>query len=188
VLGRVPDAIVVDLPMPEPPWRAQMDRLFHGRVRFGVPRLVIHLSHEVLAQPCISADPAAFEQRCQASERLLSAGADAGLTGRVRELLRGRESNYPMLTQTARYFSLLARTLIRLLKDEGNAFRQLLGAARQERVHWYLSQTRLAVDEIAARLGYQDASKFSRTYRRWFSIAPSQARAAAAAARTQLRP
>jgi AraC-like DNA-binding protein len=188
VLGRVPDSIAVDLPMAEPPWRAQFDRLFHGRVRFGVPRLVVHLNHQLLAQPCISADPAAFEQACQACERLLSSDAEAGLTGRVRELLRGREGSYPTLAQTARHFSLSARTLIRRLKDEGSAFQQLLDAARQERANWYLSHTRLAVDEIAARLGYQDTSNFSRTYRRWFGIAPSQARAAAAGARAQDRP
>jgi AraC-like DNA-binding protein len=177
VLGRVPDSLAVDLPVPEPPWRAQIDRLLKGSVRFGGPRLVVHLSHELLAQPCISADPAAFEQACQACERLLSASAEVDLRQRVQQLLLGREGSYPTLAQTAGYFSLSPRTLIRRLKDEGTAFQQLLDAVRKERAAWYLAHTPLGVEEIAARLGYADTSNFSRTYRRWFGRTPSQARA-----------
>ncbi len=179
VLGRVPDSLTVDLPIAKPPWHAQLERLFHGRVRFGGPRLVVHLGRGLLAQPCISADPAAFEQACQACERLLSASAEVGLRQRVQQLLLGREGSYPTLAQTAGYFSLSSRTLIRRLEDEGTAFQKLLDAVRQERAAWYLAHTRLSVDEIAARLGYADTSNFSRTYRRWFGCSPSQARGSA---------
>jgi AraC-like DNA-binding protein len=176
VLGRLPDTLTVDLPFPEPAWRAQLDRLHTGRVRFDRPRLVVHVDHALLAQPCMSADPGAFEQACQACERLLAASAEAGLVPRVRELLLGREGSYPTLAQTARYFNLSPRTLIRRLKAEGSAYQQLLDAARQQRAQWYLSHTPLTIEEIAARLGYADTSNFSRTYRRWFGVTPSQAR------------
>ena len=179
MLGRLPETLAADLPLPELPWRTPIERLFQGRLRFGAPRLVLHVSHELLAQPCMSAEPAAFEQACQACERLLAAPVDAGLRQRVRELLLGREGSYPTLAQTARYFSLSPRTLIRRLKDEGSAYQLLLDAVRQERAAWYLSHTRLSVEEIAARLGYVDTSNFSRTYRRWFGVTPSQVRAAA---------
>jgi AraC-like DNA-binding protein len=176
VLGRVPDTLAVDLPFAEPAWRAQLDRLLPGRVRFDRPRLVVYVDHELLAQPCMSADASAFEQACQACERLLAASAAAGLVPRVRELLLGREGSYPTLAQTAGYLSLSPRTLIRRLKDEGSAYQQLLDAARQQRAQWYLSHTPLTIEEIAARLGYADTSNFSRTYRRWFGVTPSQAR------------
>ena len=179
VLGRVPDALAVDLPLPEAPWRPHIERLLPGGLRFGAARLVVHVGHELLAQPCMSAEPAAFEQACQACERLLAAPADAGLRQRVRELLLGREGSYPTLAQTARYFSMSPRTMIRRLKDEGSAYQQLLDGVRQERATWYLAHTRLSVEEIAARLGYVDTSNFSRTYRRWFGRTPSQARGAA---------
>jgi AraC-like DNA-binding protein len=176
VLGRVPEGLAVDLPLPEPVFRPQIERRFSGRMRFGSERLVVHVSHELLAQPCISADPGAFEQACQSCEQLLAAGTAGGLRQRVQQLLLGREGNYPTLAQTARYFSLSPRTLIRRLKDEGSAYQQLLDGVRKERAAWYLAHTRLGVEEIAARVGYVDTSNFSRTYRRWFGRSPSQAR------------
>ena len=179
VLGHTPDMLGVDLPIAQPPWHTQIDRIFRGRIRFGGPRLVFYLSHAVLAQHCMSADPTAFEQASQSCERLLSAGADVTMQQRVRELLLGREGAYPTLAQSASYFSMSSRTLIRKLKDEGSAFQQLLDAARKERASWYLSHTRLGVEEIAARLGYQDTSNFSRTFRRWFGVTPSELRGGA---------
>jgi AraC-like DNA-binding protein len=179
VLGQMPDMLGVDLPMARPAWYAQIERLFRGRIRFGGPRLAFYLSHELLARPCMSADPAAFEQASQACERLLSASADVTLRQRVRELLLGREGDYPTLAQSASYFSMSPRTLIRRLKDEGSAFQELLDAVRKERAGWYLTHTRLGVDEIAARLGYRDTSNFSRTFRRWFGVTPSAVRGGA---------
>ena len=66
--------------------------------------------------------------------------------------------------------------MIRHLADDGTSYQQLLDAARKQRALWLLQNTHAAVEEIAARLGYQDTSNFSRTVRRWFGATPGELR------------
>jgi AraC-like DNA-binding protein len=46
----------------------------------------------------------------------------------------------------------------------------------------HLAEGRLTVDEIAARLGFEDASTFYRAFRKWTGVAPGAWRASAGAA------
>ena len=95
---------------------------------------------------------------------------------RVREFLTAREGQYPNLADAADFFSISSSTLIRKLKKEQTSFQELLDEIRQERAAWYLTNTNLPVEEIAARLGFLDTSNFSRTFRRWHGVTPTALR------------
>lgn len=180
VLGRVPDSIAADLPFSEPPWRERLERLLHGPLRFDAPRLALHLPAELLAAPCMTADAAAFDRaRRECEATLAAAAAGASFVQRVRERLLGEDAAYPTLAAVASEFALSPRTLIRRLKDEGTRYQALLDQVRQQRALWYLQHTGESVDAIAALLGYADTSNFSRTFRRWFGVAPGEVRAGA---------
>ena len=62
--------------------------------------------------------------------------------------------------------------LIRHLREEGVNYQQLLDRVREELACWLLLHTPLSVEAIAERLGYQDTSNFSRTFKRWLGITP----------------
>ena len=79
---------------------------------------------------------------------------------------------YPSLDDVASRLAMSRRTLIRKLKTEGTSYQELLDGVRQELAAWYLLETTIAVEQIAERLGYQDTSNFSRTFRRWFGMTP----------------
>jgi AraC-like DNA-binding protein len=80
------------------------------------------------------------------------------------------------LRDAAGFFNVSSRTLMRRFMDEGTSFQELLDAARKERARDCLSHTHIAVEETAARLGYIDTTNFSRSFRRWFGVAPSETR------------
>ena len=133
-------------------------------------------------RPGLTADAQAHAQACQACEQhaaALLAAIEASCAERVRELLRGpasQEGRYPTLDEAARHFDITARTLIRRLQREGTRFQALLDESRKQRAWWYLLHTRHPVEEIAARLGYQDTRNFSRSFRRWHGSTPSAVR------------
>jgi AraC-like DNA-binding protein len=68
------------------------------------------------------------------------------------------------------------RTLSRKLKQDGVTYQELLDDARKEAAEWCLLRTRMPIEAIAERLGYVDASNFSRTFRRWFRKPPGKFR------------
>jgi len=57
----------------------------------------------------------------------------------------------------------------------------LLDEVRQERASWLLANTDTTVEDIAYALGYEDASNFSRTFKRWCGQTPKEYRLAHAA-------
>lgn len=181
VVGSVPASIAVDLPFAEPAWRDRIARLMSGPLRFGAPRLALHFDAALLGAPCMTADATAFDRArrdCEAA--LASFATSTRMAQRVRERLLGAEEEAPpSLAALAAEFALSPRTLIRRLKDEGTRFQALRDEVRQQRALWHLQHTRDSVEAIAARLGYEDTSNFSRTFRRWFGVTPSEVRAGA---------
>jgi AraC-like DNA-binding protein len=76
----------------------------------------------------------------------------------------------------AQELNMSPRTLHRKLRQEGTTYQMLLDDALKELAAWYLLRTREPIEAIAERLGYADASSFSRTFRRWFEMAPGKFR------------
>lgn len=182
VVGTAVNEVRVELPLSEAVFRGPIGRLFGGTVRYGAARLVFRLDEALLARPGLTADAQAHAQAIEACEQQAAAqlaADEASCAARVRELLRGpasQEGRYPTLDEVARHFDITARTLIRRLQREGTRYQALLDESRKQRAWWYLLHTRHPVEEIAARLGYQDTRNFSRSFRRWHGSTPSAVR------------
>jgi AraC-like DNA-binding protein len=71
------------------------------------------------------------------------------------------------------------RTLQRRLASEGTTFEALLDLVRRERAEHYLTNTDLPIGEVAATLGYSQASCLNRSVKRWFGSSPRQLRRSA---------
>jgi AraC-like DNA-binding protein len=79
----------------------------------------------------------------------------------------------------ASLFSIHRRTLNRRLHEDGLSFKDLVEEQRYEIARQTLLDTDLQVGDVAALLGYADASAFTRAFRRWSGAAPAEWRAAA---------
>jgi AraC-like DNA-binding protein len=128
-------------------------------------------------------------------------GADAELHGLVARAIREAEAQGPMsfgeqvqgmlhqlllsgmasAEAVARLFAIHERTLRRRLEEEGLNLRQLVNQTRFELAQQLLQNTGLPVSEIASALQYADANAFSRAFRAWSELSPSQWRSTAAA-------
>lgn len=172
--------ITIEWPFPEPPWAHEYQRLA-ARNSFGHERLRGRLSSDVLQRGSLAADADALrvaERECERQLKMQLAGGT--LAQRVQQRLATCRGNYPALDEIAAEEHVSARTLIRHLHDEGTTYQQLLDSVREELACWLLLQTPLSVEAIAERLGYDDTSNFSRTFRRWLGVTPREFRAARA--------
>ena len=77
---------------------------------------------------------------------------------------------------------------MRKLKLEGSSYQSLLDAKRKEQAIWHLQHSKDSIEIIAERLGYQDSSNFSRTFRREYGCTPSEVRATALAGTGDIPP
>lgn len=93
----------------------------------------------------------------------------------------GRETGIEPL---ARRLAMSGRTLQRRLAAEGVSYQELLDEARKEAAGRHLSESALAIGEVAYLVGYSEPAPFHRAFRRWYGMTPEAFRQA----RRQARP
>ena len=154
-------------PADESPYR----RLFRCPVRFDAELNALRFPAAWLDQPVAGADPAAL----RALERQASALSQPDLIEKLRRSLR------VLLLQrvvsgdaVAEMLAMHRRTLNRRLEALGTTFREVLEEVRFEAACQLLSATHLALDDIAAALGYAGVSPFTRAFRRLSGTSPGQ--------------
>ena len=177
LLGAKAAQLSVRLPMPEPVWSPLCKAFFPGPVAFGAKTLQLVLPRACLDLPSPTADGLAYEsalRQCEAEAMALR----EGLSARVSLLLDCRRGGYPTLTEMAATLGLSARSFSRILQTESSSYQALLDKARQACANRLLASSSLSIDEIAAELGYTDASNFIRAFRRWAGCSPHQYRLA----------
>ncbi|MCL1140223.1 AraC family transcriptional regulator [Shewanella pneumatophori] len=82
----------------------------------------------------------------------------------------------PTAQSIAKMYNVSERSLSRYLLQEGTSFRSLLKLKRQELACHYLLNTHIAVNELANILGYSSLSNFTRSFKGWLGVSPSQFR------------
>ena len=76
------------------------------------------------------------------------------------------------IRSTAEAAGLSLRTLQRQLAQHGTSYRSLVNAAKLRLAHQRLTDSAMRITDIAADLGYTDASNFARAFQRQTGLAP----------------
>jgi len=153
---------------PEPPYVRAWP--LAGRLRFDQPVHRMVFASSILDLPLTTADAVATELARQQCERELQAIAD-GVAGRIRTRLLDRPA--ASLDDIAKDLHLSTRTLKRRLAGEGTTFSAIRDDLRRQRALLMLDDRRLAVGEIATRLGYTELPNFTRAFRKWTGMTPA---------------
>ena len=66
------------------------------------------------------------------------------------------------------------RSLQRKLQAENSSFQEQLDKVRSELAISYLQEPLFSLTDIAELLGFAESSVFTRSFKRWFGITPSQ--------------
>lgn len=148
-------------------------------VEYGATDDALVIPSAMLSAPIrFSDDQLAESSRAQCEDALKQLTGDAGFDCRVRRVI---ETSYPFPPKLARVAATLyvsERTLKRRLQEENASFQNLVDQVRLERAREFLTGTGMNLNQIADVLGYADAANFTRAFKRWTSVSPSQYRIA----------
>ncbi|SCX82721.1 AraC family transcriptional regulator [Microvirga guangxiensis] len=161
------------LPRVAPPDQEPYRRLFRAPVRFNQETAIIVFPTSDLNCRIPGADPvmrALLEERIQQMK-----GAQSSLlSDDIRRLLRTRlTSKHCSADDIADLLAMHRRTLSRRLKGSGMGYRAITNEIRFEIARQLLQDTAVPLGQIAAALGYSEASAFTRAFRRWSGRTPT---------------
>jgi AraC-like DNA-binding protein len=155
------------------------ERLFRCPVEFEAPHTELVIARGVLDTPMAEADSRLHALLRECGRALIGdvehyAEVSFDVRQHIGDLLpRGQLT----LRAVAERLAMSTRTLQHRLRAEGASFSELVDGVRTTLAQRYLVERRLSVPDIAALLGYGDASAFHRAFKRWTGLTPRQFRA-----------
>ncbi|MCI0505709.1 MAG: AraC family transcriptional regulator [Gammaproteobacteria bacterium] len=177
--GRELDPVRIRTMRPEPT-PACVDRFnafYRAPIEFSSGENAIDFKRDVLEKHL----PASNIDLARANDKIIDEylshldGVSVGIRTRVKitELL---PSGSVTEEKIASLLNLSVRSMQRKLKEEGASFKELLNQTRQELADQYIENSRLSINEITYLLGFSDPANFSRAFKRWHGVSPSQYR------------
>lgn len=178
--------MLADLPLigevhfayPKPDYFDRLAPLLPGPAYFDCPHHQLRFSKDMLDAPLKFADPRLSDiARSQCEEEMVGIKQPPALLGQVKRVILAEVGSFPNVDEVANALHMSSRTLKRKLHQLGTSYQRVLDELRRGLAVEYLTRSELAIDEIAALLGYSDASNFARAFRRWTGKNPSDYRA-----------
>ncbi len=169
MIGRRPREATFSFACKEPAHAERVRAALAGEVRYGSTSCTIVVPSAWLEIESPYADPGLHATAVAELERALKRlESPLELSSRVEQLLHTMPDGRLSADDAARAVGVSRRTLVRRLSDAKSSFRNLLDAELKRRAARLLKTGTLSHAEIAERLGYGDATSFSRACRRWF--------------------
>jgi len=163
----------IRLSYPEPESREEFDQFFSIPIEFNQTMNQMILSKKLLSQSLIfsNKDSAQYnDQICQA--RVTEISPDNTILDRVRFMIHRQIFSELSLDLLASQLCISPRTLRRQLQDNNTSYKTLLENERKRVALSQIKKPETSIEELAEKLGYSDASSFSRAFKRWYGVSP----------------
>jgi AraC-like DNA-binding protein len=185
ILGHpVSDTVVVSLMRPAPIAAEDLIAAYDAQVEFDAPSNAISIPASWWRLPSPLHDESMYWANVAKCRELITSREQQGSAAVI---VRAHLSNHfdrqiagesepiapPTQEAVAAAMHLTTRTLIRRLKSEGSAYKDILEELRRDYAQTLLGNARLTVADIAELLGYKEPANFGRAFRRWFGISPT---------------
>lgn len=177
-IGAPPFVQAVEFSHADPGYRAEYERIFQAPVTFGAARNAMRIAPGWVEHRVERLPRYVFGVLTGRADELMESLANETSTrGRVEvRLLLRLHTGEAAAEEVARDLGMSRQTLYRRLRAEGTTFEQVLDELRRRLALGYLRGGKVSVGETAYLLGFSDPAAFSRAFKRWTGMNPSEAR------------
>jgi AraC-like DNA-binding protein len=169
--------IEVTLSRKRPISATRHERFYGAPVRFGAERSALFFREEWLDTPIHTADPM-LRRMLQEQVDLLEIEEAGNVTEQVRRLLRtSLLTSGTSLGDLSELLQMNRRTLARHLDAEGTSFKKISDEVHFDVARHLLANTSMSVTDVSLALNYSETSSFTRAFRGWAGLAPTEWRA-----------
>ncbi len=176
--GRRIPILAIELRCSQPDFCDDYRVMFSDNLRFDRPRTRMIFSADCLDLPIKRSQEELKRFLAHAPANILVKYRDPdSLANRIKHNLRQMPADtWPETDGVAAGLCISASTLRRRLADEGQTYQGLKDSVRKELAIVWLAEPQISFAEIAARLGFADASSFYKAFRKWSGSNPGHYR------------
>lgn len=154
---------------------SQFEAVQGCNIHLGAPVRKLLIKQQHLSLPLMSSDPAIYPQMRTEVRKQKAALESKNIILQIHKTL----DDLPNLADISApkicaIMLMSSRTMHRRLEDVGTNYRDVIEKYKLEKALQLLNQPNIMMTEIAFQLGFSDLSSFSRAFRRWSGISPSQ--------------
>ena len=150
---------------------------FGCEVVFAAPLTIIYLDEADLDVPLSGANASLAFQNDQSAKAILAELKKDNLQSRVyARLIEYLPAGECSREKVAHSLYMSESAFQKKLKMEGTSYQALLDRTRTELSQHYLGRGNMSISEAAFLLGFTDSSNFSRAFKRWLGVSPSEYR------------
>lgn len=162
----------------KPAYHRELKYMFPCRHQFNRQQLSLSFNAEFLSLPPVRTqrDLSRFLKHSPA-DLITIPGEDQSYRGLIRTQLllqEGEVLQCPSFEQIAAGFNVSSQTLRRKLKSEGTSYPRIKDQIRRDLAIEKLLAQNLPVSEIARLLGFSEPRSFTRAFRHWTGVSPTE--------------
>ncbi|MDJ0897096.1 MAG: AraC family transcriptional regulator ligand-binding domain-containing protein [Alphaproteobacteria bacterium] len=168
----------VCLQMHEDPGPELRDELGNPEIRLGQDITGIAVPRALLTLPLRRCAAAGCAGNLGDESRLRSTAPADSFIDTLRQLIGSllKEEGTPLIETVAEIAGVSVRSLQRRLSENGSSYTQVVDQARYQAATRLLRDPDLRITDIAIDLGYTDSAHFTRAFKRWAGVTPSEYR------------
>jgi AraC-like DNA-binding protein len=164
---------------PKPSCSAKFYEYFRSPVVFEAPTNSLTLPIEAVDKNLPGSNPQLAELNDKVMTEYLAQLDHDRITEKVKAVIIDQLPSGNVTDENvARSLYMSSRNLQRQLQSAGTTFNTLLNEIRQDLAQKYLRDQDTSMTEIAFLLGFSESSAFSRAFKRWLGVTPTQYRKA----------
>jgi AraC-like DNA-binding protein len=165
--------LLIRLPYARPDHTQLYRRYWNCDVQFDTPQAEYHIDPQLLSCPSRFANAQTWETVCNACDMLMSTQPARDIGGKVKKLLNATPGQIPDMEAVASTLGMTTRTLRRHLTQENTSFSAIVDHVRKCAALDYLRSRDIALDDVAALLGFSEPTSFRRAFKKWTGQSPS---------------
>jgi len=176
------EKIEFEFDFPDPGYGKEYIKTLGNKIHFDQPANRMMVPKIVKFMSLKMAEPLTRELAEKSCEKVLeNFSQQSSIAEKIRMLLSCDEHEllnftFPQMEKIAANLNMSPRTLRRRLKLEGTCLQNLVDEIRKKLALRYLTETQLSITQISSQLDFNDASYFTKSFKRWIGITPSQYR------------
>lgn len=164
-------------PFPAPVHWRNYERMFNCPIDFDADRMEWHFDAKVLELPCPNANPITAKICQQVCDVVMTERpGESELARKIRAACLNSPNRFPVAAEIATDLGLSLRTFHRRLADDGLSYQSIVDELRRSLATELLENTHMAIDQIAERVGFADATSFRKAFKKWTNRSPSDFR------------